>query len=139
MQTALLLAGCMAAWGLAAFLMKIAGQKLDAYTCSVFALPGYLLMGLLIAPRANYQLTWHHGVAVAIGALYVLGNMAFYKLCQTQHVSLLSAVTGVNIIIPIVMGWVLLGEPISIRRVVGIVLAVAAIVLLNWPERSSAP
>jgi len=139
MQNALLLIGCMAAWGLAVFLMKIAGQKLGPYTCSVFALPGYLVIGLLICWRAEYRLSSYHGVAVAIGALYMLGNLAFYRLCQSQDVSVLAAITSVNIVIPIVLGWILLEEPISVRRVVGIALAVAAIVLLNWPERSAAP
>jgi transporter family protein len=139
MQNVLLLIACMVAWGLASFLMKIAGGKLSPYTCSVFALPGYLLIGLLISPRAEYRVSSYHAVAVAIGAIFMLGNLAFYKLCQSQDVSVLAAITSVNIVIPIVMGWMLLGEPISVRRVVGIALAVAAIVLLNWPESSSAP
>lgn len=139
MQNTMLLIGCMAAWGLAVFLMKIAGQKLGPYTCSVFALPGYLLVGLLISSRADYHISMHHGLAVAIGALYMAGNMAFYKLCQTQDVTALAPLTSVYIILPIVMGWMLLGEPISVRRILGIALAVAAVVLLNWPERSPAP
>ena len=139
MQNALLLVACMCAWGLAVFLMKIAGQKLGPYTCSVFALPGYVLVGLLISPRADYHLTVYHGAALGIGALYMLGNMAFYKLCGTQDLTALAPITNLSIVIPILLGWMLLGEPISLRRVLGIVLALAAVVLLNWPERKPVP
>ena len=139
MQNALLLVGCMGAWGLAALLMKIAGERLGPYTCSVFALPGYVLVGLLISRRADYHVTLHHGVAVAIGALYMLGNMAFYKLCQTQELTLLAPITSLNIVIPILLGWVLLGEGFSFPRILGIALAVVAVLLLTWPEPRAVP
>jgi drug/metabolite transporter (DMT)-like permease len=139
MQKALLLIGCMASYGLAAFLMKIAGKRLSPYTCAVFALPGYVLVALLIASRADYRVTWSHGLLLAIGVLYMLGNMAFYKLCQTQDVSLLAPLTNVNVVIPILLGWGLLGEELTLHRVLGIALAVAAVLLLNWPARSPVP
>ena len=139
MQNALLLAACMGAWGLATLLMKVAGQRLGPYTCSVFALPGYVLVGLLLAGRADYRITPYHGVAVAIGAMYMLGNMAFYRLCETQDLTLLAPITSLNILLPILLGWVLLGEAFSLRRILGVALAVAAVLLLTWPQHKAAP
>ena len=139
MVNVMLLIACMGAWGLATFLMKIAGQRLGPYTTSVFALPGYVLVGLLISRRADYHLTVHHGVAVGIGALYMLGNMAFYQLCGMHDLSALAPVTSLAVVVPILLGWVLLSEPISVQRVAGVVLALAAVVLLNWPQSTPAP
>jgi bacterial/archaeal transporter family protein len=139
MSNALLLIGCLTAWGLAVFLMKIAGNKLGPYTSAVFALPGYVLVALFVAARANYHVTPMHGVAVAIGALYMLGNMAFYKLSESTDVTRLVPITSVNIVIPIVLGWVLLAEPFTARRLLGVGLAVAALYLLTAPAPKALP
>jgi bacterial/archaeal transporter family protein len=133
MQNALLLIGCMAAWGMAVFLMKLAGDRLGPYTSAVFALPGYILVGLFVAGKADYRIVPAHGIAVAIGALYMLGNMAFYKLSANTDVTTLAPITSVNIVIPIILGWCLLHEPFTPRRVAGIVFAIVAVYLLSAP------
>lgn len=138
MQKALLLAVCMSAWGFAVFLMKIAGHRLGPYTSSVFALPGYMCVGLLLLPRADYALSWHHAAAFGVGALYMLGNMAFYKLCQGGDVSQLVPLTSVYIVIPVALGWVLLKEHLTLNRMLGLALAAAAVYLLTMPERGAA-
>lgn len=135
MQTILLLAACMMAWGLAVFLMKVAGQKLGPYTSAVFALPGYLAVGLLAAGRAEYHLSPRHAAAFAVGALYMVGNMAFFKLCETGDVSRLVPITSVYVIIPVALGWLLLHEPVTVRRAIGLLLAALALYLLTAPER----
>jgi uncharacterized membrane protein len=128
------------AWGLAIFLMKVAGQNLSPYTAAVFSMPGYLLVTAFVATKANYNLSKAHGVAVIVGALYMLGNMAFYKLCETTDVSRLAPATSLNVALPILLGWLLLHEQLTTQKIIGIVLAGVALYLLTAPEKAvSAP
>ena len=139
MHTWLLYAACIGAWGLAAFLMKIAGQRLGPYTAAIFALPGYLFIGAFVAHKADYRLTLGHGAAVTIGALYMLGNMAFYKLCETTELTRLAPATALNLAIPVLLGWLLLREEFSPRKVVGVILAGAALYLLTATGKAVKP
>ena len=81
------LAICMLMWGLATFTMKVAGQHLDPMTVVVYNLLGYFLVGAFLLPAASYGFSRYHAMGIAIGALFVLGNMALYKLSQTVQVS----------------------------------------------------
>ena len=135
MQTWLLLSACIMAWGLAVFLMKVAGEHVGPYTAVVCNLFGYLIIIALVARKADYHLTWGHLVGVLVGALYVLGNMAYYKLSETVEVSRLAPVTALYVAIPIILGWLLLRESVSPQRVIGIAMAAISLYLLMAPER----
>lgn len=138
MQTWFFLAACVVAWGLAGFLMKIAGKNIGPYTSIIFGLPGYLV-SLLVAQKADYHFTKWHLVPMCVAALYVVGNFAFYKLCETTDISRLAPATSLYLAIPVLLGWFVLREPITAQRVVGVVLAGVALYLLSAPEKSAQP
>ena len=48
MQTWLLFSGCIVAWGVAIFLMKVAGSAVSPHTAIVFSLPGYILAAAFV-------------------------------------------------------------------------------------------
>ena len=128
------LAICMLMWGLATFTMKVAGQHLDPMTVVVYNLLGYFLVGAFLLPTASYGFSRYHAMGIAIGALFVLGNMAFYKLSQTVQVSALVPLTSLYVVIPVLLGILALGEHLTPRKGIGILLAVAAIYLLSSAE-----
>lgn len=131
----MLLTVCIVTWGMAMFLMKIAGQMLGPYTALLFTLPGYLLIIPFAAGRANFNLSARHALPVVIGMLYTIGNIAYYRLCETQDVSRIAPATALYVAITVILGWVLLREDISMQRVLGIVFAGLALYLLSAPER----
>lgn len=131
MQAGFYLASCLLMWGLATYAMKVAGQRLDPFTTVVFNVIGYALTLVFILPQARLSLSLTHVLAAGIGILFVIGNLAFYKLSQTQHVSVLAPITGLYIVIPVVLGFVVLHEPLTWRKAVGILLAMSAIYLLS--------
>jgi len=135
LQTWLLLSGCILTYGLAVFLMKVAGQQVGPYTSVVCNLVGYVAVIAAVVRKADYHLTWGHLAAAAVGALYVLGNMAYYKLSETVDVSRLAPVTALYVGVPIILGWVLLRETVTAQRIVGIALAAASLYFLMAPER----
>lgn len=135
MSAAIYLVVCMLMWGLAVFAMKVAGQRLDPITVAVFNIFGYLAAGLFLFSRATFGLTKYHLLGVAIGAMFVAGNMAFYKLSQTVQVSALVPLTSLYVILPVLLGFLVLGEPLSLRKGLGIFLALVAVYLLSTVDK----
>ena len=135
----LLLSACIVTWGLGVFLMKVAGTGLGAYTSLVFSLPGYVAVMALVAGKAEYTLTRRHWIPVVVGALYTFGNLAYYKLCETQDISRLAPATALYVLVPVVLGWIVLREPVSLQRLLGLVFAGLALFLLMAPEKSVQP
>jgi transporter family protein len=122
---------CLLLWGLATFSMKLVGERLDAMTIVGFNILGSVAMGVIFMPRMSFGTSRYHVLAIAIGTMFVLGNMAFYKLSQTHSVSLLAPLTAIYIAIPVLLGVFVLGEPMTLRKGIGILLAVGAIYLLT--------
>ncbi|MBN1345553.1 MAG: EamA family transporter [Phycisphaerae bacterium] len=128
-------------WGMGLFLMKIASKYIDNWTAVVFNLPGYLLVGLLLVPKVKWsQFTWTtgHTVAIIVGACYVIANWGFYRAAETAQISVLTPMTALYMTIPILLGFVLLGERPTPIQCCGMVLAVVAMIMLAWPSQASA-
>jgi drug/metabolite transporter (DMT)-like permease len=130
-MTWLSLLGCMTAWGAAAVLMKVTAGGIGPVSSVVGNTLGYLLIGAFLLPRAQLSLNWTTAAAVLTGLLFPIGNFFFYKLTQTGEVSRFAPVTALYVIVPILCGVWLFGESMSSRRVIGVVLALAALWLLN--------
>ncbi len=122
---------CLLMWGLATFGMKIVGERLSPMTTVGFNTFGYLVVSIFLVPRMSFGTTRYHILAIAIGTMFVLGNLAFYKLSQTTQVSLLAPLTALYVAIPVLLGILVLGEPMSLRKGMGILLAAGAIYLLT--------
>jgi bacterial/archaeal transporter family protein len=127
------LALVMVTWGSANFLLKIVGERLDSYSAALAIVVGYVVVGTTfsLAGGGRLGVTWPHGVAAIIGALYIIGNWAFLHLARTEDISSLSPMAGLAIVLPIVLGFALLGEAITLKKLTGIVFALVAIVLLS--------
>ncbi|MFZ4694669.1 MAG: EamA family transporter [Verrucomicrobiia bacterium] len=136
-MTLLLMITCILAWGLAQFLMKLASQGgLSPATSILFTIFGYLAMVPFVLHKADFHLTPRYLLPVLVGICYVVGNLTFYKLCETQDVTLLAPITALNIAVPILLGWLVLREPMTFQRVAGILLAGVALWLLMAPEKA---
>jgi drug/metabolite transporter (DMT)-like permease len=128
---------CILSWGLAQFLMKLASQSgLSPATSILFTIVGYLAMVPFVAHKADYHLAPRYLLPLLVGVCYVVGNLTFYKLCETKDVALLAPITALNIAVPILLGWAFLREPVTAQRVAGILLAGVALWLLMAPEKA---
>ena len=136
MQVALAAALCLTFWGLATFVMKLAGSRLDPITTVVCNAIGYLLIGLVLAPKASLAITPAHMLGIGISLLFMLGNLFFYKLAQTEHLTVIAPITALYVTIPILLGFLVLREPLSLRKCLGILLALAAIYLLSSSQEA---
>ncbi len=140
-----LLAVAMLCWGLAVFLPKVAGRDLSPAGVVLSNALGYViclpLVWRLLEPRDRH-LGPAHAWGVLIGVLFVLGNLAFYRLLTTGHVSRLAPLTALYVAIPVLLGLALLGERLSLHQWAGVLLALLAGYLLGVervPPSADAP
>jgi|GEM_PF-533656 len=123
-------------WGAAGFLMKIIGVRIDSYSAVLGIVIGYVIVGLALGFNGGGKLgvSWSYGAALIVGGCYIVGNWAFLKLARMEEVSVIVPLGGLNIIIPIVLGILLLGEAITLRKLAGIIFALLSILLLSGRE-----
>jgi transporter family protein len=128
----LLFAVCFFGWGFAIFIMTIIGQALDQKSILVCNLIGYLIVNIYFIPKAKIAWTLNHGLAILVGILFVLSNLAYYKLCESgAQASVLAPLSGLYVIVPVILGILFLNEEPTVQKMAGVVLAVGAIYLLS--------
>lgn len=127
------LALVLATYGVAGFLLKVVGVRLDNASGVLGIVIGYAITGVLlgIAGGGKVGASWPYVAAAAIGALYILGNWAFLRLAQTDDISTLSPFASMSVAVPIILGFVLLSEPVTLKKLAGIACAIAALLLLS--------
>lgn len=139
MMTWLCFATCFFGWGVAVFLMTLVSRSLNLSTILAYNLIGYVLVNLFFFNQTKLGWTLNHGLAVLIGALFVLSNLAYYKLSEMGgQASILAPLTSLYVVVTVVLGMVFLREPPTLRKWVGIGLAVVAIYLLSGSGATTA-
>ncbi|NUQ12248.1 MAG: DMT family transporter [Gemmatimonadaceae bacterium] len=96
--------------------------------------PAWSKCRAFLFPQASWGFSRYHLLSIVIGAMFVLANLAFYKLSQTEQVSTLAPLTALYVIVPVVLGMFFLGEPPTARKVIGIILGLASLYLLSGME-----
>ncbi|MCF8038958.1 MAG: EamA family transporter [Desulfohalobiaceae bacterium] len=121
-------------WGLWAFLPKLATQYIDPKSALLFQCLGSLLLGILMLFMLNFKPQFHpkgfmYGTLTGI---FGFGGMLFYLYAVSKgKVSTLSTITALYPALVIVLAFLILKEPISLKNAIGFVFALLAIVLLT--------
>lgn len=89
---------------------------------AIAILTGELNMGALTHPQA-----WN---AYLAGAFLAVGIITYYRALSLGQVSVVVPIFGLFIVVSSVVGFVLLDEPLTLRKAVGIVLAGVAVYLV---------
>jgi transporter family protein len=121
-------------WGLWGYLPKRSLATLDPRSALVWESVGGVLVGLaLIAFRGFRVGAEPHGLLAALTAgLCGLGGAYFFLLAlERVKVSVLVPFTSLYPLVTLALGVFLLGERPSSTQLIGIVFAVAAVVLLS--------
>ncbi len=124
-----------ATWGTATFLLKFVGARIDHSSGALGIVVGYVITGLIvgIAGGGRLGVSWAYVGALVTGACYIIGNWAFMRLGKIEDVTVIAPITSLSVIVPILLGFFLLGEPVTVKKSIGIVLAMIATVLLVTP------
>ena len=90
-----------------------------------------LFCAWVVDPGERAAVTWRHVGWLALSALATAASWVFYyKALQSGDVASVALIDKGSVIVAMVLAWLLLGEAITPRAVVGALLIVAGLVVL---------
>jgi len=119
-------------WGLWGFISKIAVSRLE--WGAVFILCGLciVIVGLIAVPQSYAAISSRYiWLGILAGITEALGFLFFYRALQRGPATIVVPFTALYIVITVVLAAVFLEEPLTVKKVLGIISGVAAIVLLS--------
>ncbi|MGA9533285.1 MAG: EamA family transporter [Anaerolineales bacterium] len=121
------------AWGLWGLLPKITTRYISPASAIVFEAIGGLPIALIVLISLRFRLEWApRGISLAMitGALGVIGALGFLVAVQRGPVSLVVTMTALYPALTVLIAVVALGEQVSTRQAIGVLLALAAMLLV---------
>ena len=125
-------------WGVVPLLEKLGlGNGSPSYGVMVRSLGvalGLILFGWWWSPVAALRsMSWQSIVLLASGGLLAsfVGQMAFYHALKTGAVSQVTPVAGAYPLVAALLGWIFLREPITLARLLGVLLIISGVWLLR--------
>ena len=131
-----LLTACI--WGVVPLMEKVglgsASPTLGVFVRSLGVVIGLVVFSLFSSPwQALRSLSWPSIVLLAGGGLLAsfVGQWAFYHALKSGALSQVTPVAGAYPLVAALMGWLVLREPLTLPRAVGVVCVVAGVMLLR--------
>ena len=116
-------------WGV---LVKVASTNLNPYTMSFVALTSACLTVTVFSfTKLNWQSNFGVIMAAVCGCLGGISSLLFYHIIKKAPASIVVPVSSLYIVVTVVLSYFFLGEPISIKKILGIVFGLIAIALLT--------
>lgn len=130
-------------FGLAGWWMKVSQMRRGHVSVMLFGLyaSGTAGFGVHAAVEGSLQQLMDHRVWIAgiiIGAGSALGNALFMKALDYGPAALTSPLTNMNIVLVIALGTLYYGEKLHGTEAIGIILLLAAVVLISYKKQSAA-
>lgn len=122
-----------ALWGLWAFIPKLTVQYIDPRSALFFQAVGAFAFGLVVLASLGFRPMLHERalpLALLTGVLGVGGGLAYLYAVARGPVILISILTALYPALTVLLAYVFLGETVSPRQWLGIILAAIAIVLI---------
>lgn len=120
-------------WGLWGFLPKITTRYLSPRSAVLYEVIGGLLFGIVAIGIFRFRPDYHPvGTALGLitGTIGFLGAFAFLQAVSAGRVSLVVSFTALYPALSILLAVIFLGESISLRQGVGVILALIAMLLI---------
>lgn len=122
------------AWGLWAFLPKLATRYLDPKSVIVYQVLGGVLVGLVVLMSLKFQVQFNipgFTLSLAIGILGFFGAFMYLVAVSKGPLSLVAPITALYPMFAILLGLIFLHETITIKQAAGIGLSLVAIYLIS--------
>lgn len=122
-------------WGFWGFLPKHAGKYLDPVEILIWEVVGAIILGTGALFWTGFKLTFHPtgtALAVAAGFCGYLGTLFFLHALRSGPVSIVVAISALYPIFTIILAYFILHEPMTLRQMAGVALAMASVILISW-------
>lgn len=127
--------GAMASYSLVFLLVKLAQRELPAFTVMTIAVPVLLVVTTLVTVLTGEwdpaAVTNRHTLyAVAAGLALAGAVVGYFRALSLGPVSVVVPIYGLFIVGGAALGVVVLGEPLTVRKALGVGFAVLSVVLI---------
>eukprot|EP01118_Nematostelium_gracile_P020456 TRINITY_DN9922_c0_g1_i1.p1 TRINITY_DN9922_c0_g1~~TRINITY_DN9922_c0_g1_i1.p1 ORF type:complete len:160 (-),score=26.46 TRINITY_DN9922_c0_g1_i1:88-567(-) len=139
---------CIFGWGMSVFIMGFLGKTLPFETAMFYQTIGSMTLTLMINV-SNYASTGKfvpltlsrgHVYAMINGMIFAMADISYYKLGKTGlDISSIGPMSALYIFVPVILGVFVLGEPFTIRKALGLLMAFGSIFLLASDHHNEAP
>lgn len=116
-------------WGIWGFLAKLVAGNVTWQTQMIFSALGTLLVVSFAKPTVP-AFDGYHMIGIASGLLAGLASLFFYRAIARGEASVVIPLTSLYVALATVLGFVVLSEPVTVKKVLGLILAVVAMFLL---------
>lgn len=121
-------------WGVWGFLGKVAAQNLPAPMVYLLTISGHLAVVAYLLVSGLGPVSWQPlgvGAAVASGIAMAVGLLLFLKALARGPALVVVPLTALYPAVTVVLSWLFLRESLTLRHLVGLGLALAAVWLLS--------
>lgn len=120
-------------WGFWAIGSKILSQHLNTISVS-FWISFWSLLFLtiyIVFYRNQLQFNSHSIYSLPVGLFSLIAILSFYRALKDGPASVIIPLTNLYIIFPVIFGFIILKESITVNKILGIIFAIAASILLS--------
>jgi len=119
-------------WGFWGFFSKMVGDKLDWGSIFIlFGLSSFLIAAFSSPQSFSILLNKMSWIALLAGISGGLGFLFFYQALEKGPASLVIPISSLYVLVAAVLAFFFLKEPLTLRKALGILFAVVAIILLS--------
>jgi len=119
-------------WGFWAIGSKIMTRYFNTLSTSFWiSFWAMLFLVPLILLRRNLMINKYVVYAIPVSLVSLVAILAFYKALKIGPSSVVLPLTNLYVILPVLFGFIVLKEPVTIPRILGIIFAILAAVFLT--------
>lgn len=116
-------------WGLWGFLTKLGAEKVPWQTMMIYFAVCTLIGGFSTG-TVKVKMDGWHAISLGAGVAGALGFLYFFLALSRGPASTVIPITSLYVAVASVLAFILLSEPITLKKILGILCAVAAMILL---------
>lgn len=122
------------AWGVWAFLPKLATRHIDPQSAIVYQALGGILVGLWVLITLKFRVEFNppgFSYSLVIGLLGFFGAFMYLVAVSKGPLTLVAPITALYPMLAIILGFIFLNEAISLKQGIGIAMSLVSIYLIS--------
>ncbi|MCX7785576.1 MAG: EamA family transporter [candidate division WOR-3 bacterium] len=119
-------------WGLWAYFSKVLTKSLITEHLAFFTSIGaWLAIAIYALIRTKIYFSLNSFWAILVGISASIATLAFYIALSKGPACVVVPLTGLYIVVPVILAYIFLSEPLTLNHIIGIITAIIAIFFLS--------